>query len=465
MRIRPSFYLFLAVLLLALAACRPPDEQGTSQRSEQPRERPLASQGHIVYVGKESSIYTIRPDGTDSRLVATSLNVPAGTGGRERSLTLHTWPTWSPDGKFLSFSTVSLVGRSSLTVELKTTSLDGRILRSFYENPPSTQPFIGQNIPHYVQWSPDSQHLAFLAMTEEGVSLFVRSLGTEEPARRLMSGAPLYIAWSPDGTQLLIHAQERLLVADLPSLKTTPVSNNATTFRVPGWSRDGQSMAFLHEAQDGSHSLLIANRTGEDKRLIQTGLKGAAFLWSPTSPAMAVAVQDNPDSVVYSRLEIQKAQGSGTTSLAEGEILAFFWSPDGKRLAYVTLDSERRTFNWWIVNSDGSGRRVLSEFIPSQELLSLFAFFDQYAHSNSFWSPDSRYLVFAGRLTRAGGSASPHSEGAPSQRFVSISTSGNGSSPEAEAQTPQNKVYVIDSTGREAPRELAEGSLAFWSPK
>jgi hypothetical protein len=31
----------------------------------------------------------------------------------------------------------------------------------------------------------------------------------------------------------------------------------------------------------------------------------------------------------------------------------------------------------------------------------MLTFFDQYAYSNSLWSPDSRYLVLTGQLTPA----------------------------------------------------------------
>ena len=78
--------------------------------------------------------------------------------------------------------------------------------------------------------------------------------------------------------------------------------------------------------------------------------------------------------------------------------MAYFWSPDGSRLAYVALSKKAGILRWTVLNVVNGERWPLVDFIPSRDQLTIFQFFDQYAYSHSPWSPDSRSLVFAGKL-------------------------------------------------------------------
>ena len=80
------------------------------------------------------------------------------------------------------------------------------------------------------------------------------------------------------------------------------------------------------------------------------------------------------------------------------------------------------------------------EYTPSAESLTMFSFFDQYAYSNSVWSPDSSQIVFSGTIST------------PDPRR-------NGATPE------EDKVYVLDLREGAAPREIATSRFAVWSWK
>ena len=69
---------------------------------------------------------------------------------------------------------------------------------------------------------------------------------------------------------------------------------------------------------------------------------------------------------------------------------------------------------------DGAGESRVATTVP---------FFDQYSLSLSFWSPDSRYLV------------------------VTKENDNN----------TDGTVWIVDTTGQEAPRQVGEGTLAVWS--
>ena len=126
--------------------------------------------------------------------------------------------------------------------------------------------------------------------------------------------------------------------------------------------------------------------------------------------------------------------------LARGPLVAFFWSPDGKRIAYITADTGKSQLVWHVAEVIGGQERVISTFAPTAHLDFLLDFFDQYALSMSFWSPDSRHLVYPAL--------------------------GNGEtlSP-GGAPTFGDVVYVAPADGSAPPRAIAGGRFASWSRK
>jgi TolB protein len=119
------------------------------------------------------------------------------------------------------------------------------------------------------------------------------------------------------------------------------------------------------------------------------------------------------------------ADGGAPRRLVDESHEAFFWSPDGARIAYLTArtgsDVEGRapqmpgsraegpaaprieqsatsiTLVWNVVDVASGRTTALASFRPTGHFLAVVPFFDQYAQSITFWSPDSRYLLLAGR--------------------------------------------------------------------
>jgi Tol biopolymer transport system component len=167
----------------------------------------------------------------------------------------------------------------------------------------------------------------------------------------------------------------------------------------------------------------------------------SAFMWSPDGSQLAVADQEDPNSIIFERLRIISADGSSVRTIAEGPLLAFYWSPNGERIAWVALNRKGQRFEWKLASTVSNGPeqvKSLFSFHPSRDVLTMLSFFDQYAYSHSPWSPDSSRLVVAG------------TQAMPFERR-------NG-------QTPAGaRVFVLDVEGNAPPHEIAEGTLAFWS--
>ena len=120
------------------------------------------------------------------------------------------------------------------------------------------------------------------------------------------------------------------------------------------------------------------------------------------------------------------------TVLAERPIVAFFWSPDGTKIAYVSLNDSQENLQWRVIDLDSGADRELIDFIPSSDQLTWYAFFDQYVQSHRVWSPDSQSLLFAGVLA-------------------------------GEDRGTQSRIYVLSLEERQPVLAIASGSLATWS--
>jgi TolB protein len=138
--------------------------------------------------------------------------------------------------------------------------------------------------------------------------------------------------------------------------------------------------------------------------------------------------------------------------LSQQVVLAFFWSPDGRKIAYFTLGSlpgdgvqalvrpdntrvrskprvqhPELKLDVWVVDLVDRKPLRIATFVPSDTFLTQFLpYFDQYALSHRIWSPSSDALVIP--MVRDGGS----------------------------------KIVIVPINGEDS-RSIAVGTVAFWS--
>lgn len=393
----------------------------------------------IVYVGVDDNIFTINPDGSDSRRLTGSTtacslgSILASPHGQ--NTVLHSWPTWSPDGSKIAVSRV-LLGGEEPQVSLLTIDADTGALNRIYGNEPGASPIIADSVPHYMYWSPDGEKLAFIAPTALALVLFVND-GSENAV--VSSQGPLYFKWAGDGGSIVIHSRDTLARAVAPfDAPAVELADMSPIFRAPDLSVDGQTLAFITEVVQGN-ALLVGKPDGSEAfRQLEAVVPPAALLWSPVKDVIAVADGGRAGSPGYRQLRLIDPNGGEPVTLVEEPMAAFYWSPDGDHIAYVAIDTDTRRLVWKVVPTGGGEPWELTSFIPSQGMLTALSFFDQYAHSHSIWSPDGKSLVFAGQT---------------GQR----TDESNGSAPD------RGSVYVISTEPGSLPRRIASGTLAFWS--
>jgi TolB protein len=275
--------------------------------------------------------------------------------------------------------------------------------------------------PFYFYWSPDGRSISFVANHPSGIGLHLVSSDGQSASRLLATGSPFYWDWQADSTQILIHAgstgeNAQLALLDIENDSIGPNVAVPGLFQAPGISRDGRYWAYAERDSSGNSWLVLADgQTGEVQRQRHAGL--VALGWSPAANQVAFTSTSENQMDFTGPLRLMDAVTGEITPLSSDLVAAFFWSPDGRYLATISLNrgldediaqgngrriltkSDRQThpdinLNLTLIEvATGEKRRLLS-FQPSVVFITQFLpYFDQYALSHRIWAPDSSAIV------------------------------------------------------------------------
>ncbi len=399
------------------------------------RSFPSSTNGLIAYVGTDGNLYAIAPDGSHKQAITRD---PLADPEQYNTL------AWSRDGQ-LAFTTATEEGSATLTTRL------GEQPTRVYSGRPNEVPF-------YLCWSPDGERIAFLTWSQRNrTALWLADSRKGDSAQVIARGAPLYFSWSPQDQSLLMHiggAQSdspdaRIAILQPEPLDTIELADAPGRFQAPAWSPGGERFLLAREKDNGDDELVLAE--GDDRRALASSRTGMVFTWSPLGNRIAFARPGSQTSLLYDSVIVLDLDRQEQQVVARGDIVAFFWSPDGERLAVLSLDESNRRpqgrviparnqaartpqsspvrLAWSVIHLVDRSSVELAAFRPTDSFLLLIPYFDQYAQSLSVWSPDSRLLVFADLDERE-----------------------------------QPAIRVLDTTQPHQPaRRLAEGTFAVWS--
>ena len=123
-------------------------------------------------------------------------------------------------------------------------------------------------------------------------------------------------------------------------------------------------------------ALLIATRRG-----------GAPGAWLPAGPGPLGAANGSVAYDAGGQLYVANPDGSGPRPLPQADKYAYSpaYSPDGSRIAYWSNDTPDR-LQLFVAAADGTGATMVSEVS-----------FDSNTVRAPIWTPDGRWLVYAGR--------------------------------------------------------------------
>ena len=393
----------------------------------------FAGAQRVAFINPQGQLVTAAPDGKNERVL---------TPPTRR----YQFPAWSPTGDELAVIGSGPEGGGVFTVQDR----EGAKVQTLYEAPAG---------PIYLYWSPDGKKVGFLASGEAGLELQVAGSGAAD-TQKVTSGNPLYWQWSRDSQKLLVHTGvfegSEVAFYTLGGRSGQPLGTPGL-FNAPGLSPSGRYLAYA-ELDSGATRIVLRGNTEKNAKLRREvpyeGL--AALSWSPAADQLAIM---NPPAAVrlpYGPVRLLDAQTGDLTPLINTTTIAFFWSPDGKHVAYIAprrqndgqvtqgpaqgpLEPNVAPVSTWsetvqeapllelrVVNVKTGTDRLLLPFTPTPLFADQFLpFFDQYALSHRVWSPDSAALVLP-------------------------------------LQSPDGpKVVVVPLSGE--PSVLADGEMPFWS--
>lgn len=374
-----------ALLVLALAGCSPSAgrEQALRLLHLQPAvassPAPANPANRILVQGQDGNLYITTPDGKERFALTSDASAQRFYGQA----------SWSPDGQALAWSALSSDGS-----KLETSRFDGTQRRSV------EVPYL----PFYVAWSPNGRQLAYLSNWEaiDGPSMALRLVDVSpdgSTATTLATGQPLYFSWSPGGEQLLAHIDnERVEVYDVAGgVKSLAISGGL--FSSPAWAATGEQLVYA-VADQQTQRLLLTDLAGQPLETLTDYQGRVSFSLSPDGSSVAyVATDSGGVANTLGPLYVVETSSLRTREITDRPVLAFYWSPDASKLAFLAFEAVngRVGLRWHVW--DGRLTRPYAAFFPSRSLLrDYLPYFDQYAQSHRIWAPDSSAFVFAGTL-------------------------------------------------------------------
>jgi TolB protein len=200
----------------------------------------------------------------------------------------------------------------------------------------------------------------------------------------------------------------------------------AGVFRAPSVSAGGRYRAYLAAGDDSVGEVVHESRDGSGMTRIRV-FGTAAMSFNPAGDDLAFIALDQPANstlpLPIGPLRVLRPDASEARTLHPGSVVAFFWSPTGQEIALLQLQNRDDT-----VTEAGVGRAVLAKTsvvaastdeaaaglplglafvdvssgaVVSERVVQLsdlfinqvLPFFDQYALSHRFWSPDGRAIA------------------------------------------------------------------------
>ncbi|MGE5278440.1 MAG: protein kinase domain-containing protein [Acidobacteriota bacterium] len=342
-------------------------------------------------------------------------------------------PSFSPDGKFLAYTTDE---RGNLDVVVQPLS-GGEAIRIAAADADEGEP----------AWSPDGSKLAFVSARDHGGRLGIAlNVSALEPYLNAKFGdiflAPAlggtavklvedgyYPSWSPDGQRIVFmsNRERRLNLWTIPAGGGTPtrLTKGEDIDYQPAWSPDGKWIAYGSGLLPGRFVLKVVAASGGVPRVLSDGFAYVTRpAWSADGKSVFFSGERNGILNVWriplegsgpggaSRVTIGQGQDTSVSASRHGRMLAFaadrnepnIWeldvstgrmravtsgagspdfprlSPDGKTLLVHSTRSGE--FAVWSVDLQG---RYLSQLTPGQS-----------NEPSASWSPDGRWIAYVG---------------------------------------------------------------------
>jgi Tol biopolymer transport system component len=286
--------------------------------------------------------------------------------------TLSPWE-WSPDGTELAlYGYVDDPSLGGANYDIYVMDAEGRSKTNLTTTEDDVAQAASQTSP---TWSPDGRWIAYTsdegAEENEGSSN-LHVVAADGSEGRRITQSPLYDFspdWSPDGSKIVFH---RVVKGSSDILTVSPDGSSATRLtsdsgynQLAVWSPDGTRIAFT-SSRVGANEVFVMDADGSaETQLTDIGAKNLSSpTWSPDGTQLAFEVFDEGDWDIW----IVNADGSAARPLTHGpgDETSPEWAPDGSSIAFLAspIPSGERdntgTFDVYVMNADGTDQERLT---------------------------------------------------------------------------------------------------------
>ena len=327
----------------------------------------------IAFVG-DGKIYAMNADGSGKR------RLTAGTAAGPRDNRPDFGPAWSPDGRKIAFETLRHAGRfacsdghpsAGCNWEIYVMNADGSGQRRLTRDP---------GLDRGATWSPDGRELLFNRMASRlkpGAPPGFYVMNVDGSGQRRLAAATGNAAWSPD-SRMIAFSRGTGDGRDIYAINADGSGQRRLT-RSPGmdldptWSPDGRKIAFVSRRERcpsasvgsscvcGNAEIYVMNADGSGQRNLTRSPASAYYssaAWSPDGRKIAFVSDRDGNGEIY----VMNADGSAQRRLTRNPASdgGPVWSPDGRKIAFVRVNDLTFGSEIYVMNTDGSGQVKLT---------------------------------------------------------------------------------------------------------
>ena len=257
-------------------------------------------------------------------------------------------PAFSPQGNRLAFFS----NRSDYTDIYLLSAIDGQILDRLVKGERSGGL---ESLAFYrssISWSPDGEHIVFVAKSGGGDALYLLQVDKKKIVRKYQLPLDLLASphWSPLGDRIVFtglkNSRADLYLLEYETGKLTRLTEDPYDDVEPVWSPDGRCIAFTSDRPIENVENPDSSFTYGDYNLFILDLSGGAIspvvvaegqqrspCWSPQGDRLCYTSDENGISNLYI-VDLETQQRYPITDVLGG-CFTPSWSGDGKRLAFA----------------------------------------------------------------------------------------------------------------------------------
>jgi dipeptidyl aminopeptidase/acylaminoacyl peptidase len=254
-------------------------------------------------------------------------------------------PRWSPDGKYLAFSSARNAGKNQVWL------LD----RRGGEAQKLTE--VAQGVNDF-EWSPDATRLVLILQDPKPEDAeAAKEKDKDKPAAKPKTPPPFVIdrlQFKQDTVGYLDHRRDHLYTFDVASKKVTQITSGDFDDNEPAWSPDGKSVAFSSNRStpdpDRNYNtdiwVVAADNTDKGAHLTQVTTNPGpdhAPAWSPDGKWITYVTQTDLKAMIYATHHVAIVPSSGgetkiLTLAFDRSVRRPRFSPDGRAIYFIADD-------------------------------------------------------------------------------------------------------------------------------